>query len=244
MANPILRNSFNTEERVYEGEPMTISGAINKTLTLLALVTVSAGYSWYLMASGFTDKASMLCLGGAVVGFILALVIIFSRGRLAPVLSPFYAIGEGFFIGGISSFFEAAYSGIVMQAVAGTLAALLSMLLLYRAKVIQCTDKFRAVLFTATMSIGVIYLIQIIASLFGRGIPQIFTSSAIGIGFSVVVVLIAAFNLIVDFDFIEKGAENMLPKAFEWYGAFGLMVTLIWLYLEILRLLAKLADRN
>lgn len=131
-----------------------------------------------------------------------------------------------------------------MQAVAGTLAALLSMLLLYRAKVIQCTDKFRAVLFTATMSIGVIYLIQIIASLFGRGIPQIFTSSAIGIGFSVVVVLIAAFNLIVDFDFIEKGAENMLPKAFEWYGAFGLMVTLIWLYLEILRLLAKLADRN
>lgn len=244
MANPILRNSFNTEERVYEGEPMTISGAINKTLTLLALVTVSAGYTWYLMASGFTDKASMLCLGGAVAGFILALVIIFSRGRLAPVLSPFYAIGEGFFIGGISSFFEAAYSGIVMQAVAGTLAALLSMLLLYRAKVIQCTDKFRAVLFTATMSIGVIYLIQIIASLFGRGIPQIFTSSAIGIGFSVVVVLIAAFNLIVDFDFIEKGAENMLPKAFEWYGAFGLMVTLIWLYLEILRLLAKLADRN
>lgn len=244
MANPILRNSFNTEERVYEGEPMTISGAINKTLTLLALVTVSAGYSWYLMASGFTDKASMLCLGGAVAGFILALVIIFSRGRLAPVLSPFYAIGEGFFIGGISSFFEATYSGIVMQAVAGTLAALLSMLLLYRAKVIQCTDKFRAVLFTATMSIGVIYLIQIIASLFGRGIPQIFTSSAIGIGFSVVVVLIAAFNLIVDFDFIEKGAENMLPKAFEWYGAFGLMVTLIWLYLEILRLLAKLADRN
>lgn len=106
MANPILRNSFNTEERVYEGEPMTISGAINKTLTLLALVTVSAGYSWYLMASGFTDKASMLCLGGAVAGFILALVIIFSRGRLAPVLSPFYAIGEGFFIGGISSFLK------------------------------------------------------------------------------------------------------------------------------------------
>lgn len=244
MANPILRNSFDTEERVYEGEPMTISGAINKTLTLLALVTVSAGYTWYLMASGFTDKASMLCLGGAVVGFILALVIILSKGRLAPVLSPFYAVGEGLFIGGISSFFEAAYSGIVMQAVAGTLAALLSMLLLYRAKVIKCTDKFRAVLFTATMSIGVIYLIQIIASLFGRGIPQIFTSSAIGIGFSVVVVLIAAFNLIVDFDFIERGAENMLPKAFEWYGAFGLMVTLIWLYLEILRLLAKLADRN
>ncbi len=118
------------------------------------------------------------------------------------------------------------------------------MLLLYRAKVIQCTDKFRAVLFTATMSIGIIYLIQIIASLFGRGIPQIFTSSAIGIGFSVVVVLIAAFNLIVDFDFIERGAQNLFPKEYEWFGAFGLMVTLIWLYLEILRLLAKFANRD
>lgn len=244
MANPIFTNNFNAGERVYEGEPMTISGAINKTLTLLALVIASAAYTWWLLASGYTDKAAMLCIGGAIVGFILALVIAFSRGKYAPVLAPIYALSEGFFVGGISAFFEAAYSGIVIQAVAGTFAALLSMLLLYRARVIQCNDKFRAVLFTATMSIGVIYLIQIIASLFGRGIPQIFTSSPIGIGFSVAVVLIAAFNLIVDFDFIERGAQNLFPKEYEWFGAFGLMVTLIWLYLEILRLLAKLADRN
>ena len=244
MANPILSNNFNAEERVYEGEPMTISGAINKTLTLLALVIISAAYTWWLLSSGYTDKASMLCIGGAIVGFILALIISFSRGKYAPVLAPVYALCEGFFVGGISAFFEAAYSGIVVQAVAGTFAAMLSMLLLYRAKVIQCTDKFRAVLFTATMSIGIIYLIQIIASLFGRGIPQIFTSIAIGIGFSVVVVLIAAFNLIVDFDFIERGAQNLFPKEYEWFGAFGLMVTLIWLYLEILRLLAKFANRD
>lgn len=244
MANPILRNTFDAETRVYEGEPMTISGAINKIFMLLALSIMGAAYTWWLIATGFMDKASLFCIGGAVVGFILAIIISFSRGKFAPILAPLYALAEGFFLGGISAFFEAAYSGIVLQAVAGTFAALFSMLLLYRAKVIQCTEKFRAVLFTATMSIGIIYLIQIIASLFGRGIPQIFTSSSIGIGFSVVVVLIAAFNFIVDFHFIEKGAEQMLPKEYEWFGAFGLMVTLIWLYLEILRLLAKLSERN
>lgn len=244
MANPILSRNFNTEERVYEGEPMTINGAINKTLTLLALVTVSAGYTWWLLASGFTDKASMFCIGGAIVGCILALIISFTPNKTAAILSPVYALCEGFFIGGISAFFEAAYSGIVIQAVAGTLAVLFSMLLLYRAKIIQCTEKFRAVIFTATLSVGIIYLIDIIASLFGRGIPQIFTSNAIGIGFSLIVIVIAALNLIIDFDFIERGAENLFPKQYEWFGAFGLIVTLVWLYLEILRLLAKFADRN
>ncbi len=123
MANPILSNNFNAEERVYEGEPMTISGAINKTLTLLALVIISAAYTWWLLSSGYTDKASMSCIGGAIVGFILALIISFSRGKYAPVLAPVYALCEGFFVGGISAFFEAAYSGIVVQAVAGTFAA-------------------------------------------------------------------------------------------------------------------------
>lgn len=243
MANPILSNNFNAEERILEGQPMTIGGAINKTLTLLALVVISAAYNWWLIGSGYMDKASMLCTAGAIVGFILALVIIFSRGKLAPLLAPVYALSEGLFVGGISAFFESAYTGIVVQAVAGTFAAMLSMLLLYRAGVIKCTSKFRAVLFTATMSVGLIYLIQLIASLFGRGIPQIFTSSPIGIGFSIIVVLIASFNFIIDFEFIERGSETLMPKEYEWYGAFGLMVTLIWLYLEMLRLLAKLRDR-
>ena len=244
MANPILSRNFNADERVYDGEPMTINGAINKTLTLLALAVVSAGYTWWLLASGFTDKASMFCIGGVVVGFILALIISFTGGRTAPVLAPVYALCEGFFLGGISAFFEAAQSGIVIQAVAGTFAVLFSMLLLYRAKVIQCTEKFRAVIFTATLSVGLIYLIDIVASFFGRGIPQIFTSSTIGILFSIAVVLIAAFNFIIDFEFIKRGSETLMPKEYEWFGAFGLMVTIVWLYIELLKLLAKFQRRD
>lgn len=243
MANPVF-NNFRSETRVIEGEPMTINGSITKTLILLGLVIVAACYTWWLLISGFTDKAHMFCIGGAIAGFILALIIAFSRGKHAAILAPIYALCEGFFVGGISAYFEAAYSGIVIQAVAGTFAALGSMLLLYKAGVIRCTEKFRAIIFTATMSIGIIYLIQIIASMFGRNIPQIFTASPVGIGFSAVVVIIAALNFITDFDFIERGAQSMLPKEYEWYGAFGLMVTLIWLYLEILRLLAKLNSRR
>src|SRR5699024_4248447 len=135
------------------------------------------------------------------VGLILALVIVFSR-KAMHILAPIYAIAEGFFIGGVSAVYAAAYAGIVINAVIATFAALGSMLILYRTGLIKCTDKFRSVIFTATLSIAIVYLIQIIASLFGRGIPQVFTSSAIGIGFSLVVVAIAALNLIIDFDFI------------------------------------------
>ena len=140
--------------------------------------------------------------------------------------------------------FEASYPGIVAQAVAGTFAALFSMLILYRTNVIRCTDKFRSVIFISTASIAVIYLVDFIGSFFHFAVPLINTSSVIGIGFSVLVIVIAALNLIIDFDFIERGAQNYLPKDMEWYGAFGLMVTLVWLYLEILRLLAKLQDRR
>lgn len=243
MANPVLNNNMIEQARVLEGEPMTINGAINKTFILFACLIASAAYTWYLAFNGFTDKAQALTFGGAIVGLILALVIIFSR-KAMHILTPLYAIAEGFFIGGVSAVYAAAYAGIVMQAVVATFAALASMLLLYRMNIIKCTDKFRSVIFTATLSIAIVYLIQIVASLFGRGIPQVFTSSAIGIGFSLIVVAIAALNLIIDFDFIERGSQGLLEKKYEWYGAFGLMVTLIWLYLEILRLLAKLSDRR
>lgn len=242
MSNPILNDNFLEAERVLDAQPMTVNGAINKTLILLALVLVPAAYTWSLVFQGFMDKASMLCIGGAVAGFIVALILAFTR-KAANILAPLYAVCEGFFVGGISAFFEASYAGLVIQAVAATFGAMLSMLLLYKSRVIVCTDKFRAVIFTATLSIAIIYLIQIIASFFGRGIPQIFTASPIGIVFSIIVVVIAALNLIVDFDFIEQGANRMLPKEYEWYGAFGLMVTLVWLYIEMLRLLAKLRDR-
>ncbi len=242
MSNPILNDKFLESEVVLDSQPMTVNGAINKTLALFVLLLVPAAYTWTLVFQGFMDKASMLCIGGAIAGFIVALILAFTR-KFANILAPVYAVCEGFFVGGISAFFEASYAGLVIQAVVATFGAMLSMLLLYKAKVIVCTDKFRAVIFTATLSIAIIYLIQIIASLFGRSIPQIFTASPIGIAFSIIVVGIAALNLIIDFDFIEEGEKRMLPKDYEWYGAFGLMVTLVWLYIEILKLLAKLRDR-
>lgn len=242
MSNPVF-NNMAEQTRVLDSEPMTVNGAINKTFILFAFLVVAACYTWSLALNGFTDKAQMLTVGGAIVGFVLAMVIIFSRKAL-NVLTPIYAVAEGFFIGGVSAVYAAQYAGIVVQAVLATFAVLAVMLLLFRTKAIQCNDTFRSVILTATLSVGVIYLIQIVASFFGRGIPQIFTSSPIGIGFSIVVVLIAAFNLIIDFDFIERGSQNLLPKTYEWYGAFGLMVSLVWLYLEILRLLAKLSDRR
>lgn len=243
MANPLFNENVTEQARVLEGEPMTINGAINKTLILLTCLFIAACYTWYLAFAGFSDKAQLLTVGGAIIGFILAMVIIFTR-KAMHVLAPLYTVCEGFFLGGISAVYAAQYAGIVMQAVLATFAALFSMLALYRFGVIRCTEKLRAVIFTATLSVALVYLIQIIASFFGRGIPQIFTASPIGIGFSVIVVAIAALNLIIDFDFIERGAQSLFEKKYEWYGAFGLMVSLIWLYLEILRLLAKLNDRN
>ncbi len=243
MSNPVLNEKFLENERVLQGEPMTINGSISKSFILFGVLVAAAAYTWFLMASGYTDMASMLAIGGAIVGFILAMVIIFTRKAMA-VLTPLYAICEGFFVGGISAMFEASYTGIVFQAVTATFAAVFSMLALYRTGLIKATEKFRSVILISTLSIAVIYLIQIIASFFGRGIPQIFTSSNLGIVFSLFVVAIAALNLILDFDFIERGAEAMLEKQYEWYGAFGLMVTVVWLYIELLKLLAKLNDRR
>ena len=172
---------------------------------------------------------------------LFALIICFTRTK---VLVPVYAVCEGLFLGGISATMEASYPGIVSQAVVGTFAALFSMLILYRANIIRCDDKFRSVIFIATLSVALIYLIDFIGHFFGYAVPLINTSTNFGLGFSVVVILIAALNLIIDFDFIERGAQNFLPKDYEWYGAFGLMITIVWLYLEILKLLAKLSDRR
>ncbi len=243
MSNPILNEKF-AETKILEGEPMTINGTVNKSLLLIGMIVLSAAYTWYLAITGFMDKAYALGFGGMIAAFIAVLVMYFTRSKMAPLLSAIYAIGEGFFLGGISAYFEAVYPGIVLKAVACSFAAMFSLLLLYSSRIIRCSEKFRAVIFTATMSIAIVYLIQIVASFFGRGIPQIFTASPVGIGFSVVVVLIAAFNFILDFDFIERASEGMAPKAYEWLGAVGLMTSLVWLYIELLRLFAKLNDRN
>ena len=241
MANPVM-NAFD-ESIALEGKPMTINGTVNKSFLLFGILLLTACYSWGLIAAGLTDKASMLMGAGSIIGFILALIICFTRKAL-HILTPIYAACEGLLLGGVSAVYNGEYSGIVFQAIIVTIITLASMLIMYKSKMIQATPTFKKVIFTATLSVALIYLIQFIASFFGRGIPQIFTNSNIGILFSVIVSLIAAFNLIVDFDFIEKGEANLLPEKYEWYGAFGLMVTLVWLYLEILRLLAKSRSRN
>ena len=244
MSNPVLNDNFAARERVLDAEPMRISGAINKILILLACVFGGAAYTWYLLLTGFGDKAMMLGVGGAIVAFIVSLIIIFSRGNTAKYLSPVYSVAEGLFLGSISYYFNASWKGIVMEAIAGTFIVTFVMLMLYKARVIRYTEKFQAVLLTAMLSVAAIYLIQFIASFFGRGIPGIFEAGIVGIVFSIIVVGIAAMALIQDFWFIEEGANNMLPKNMEWYAAFGLMLTLVWLYLEVIRLLAKVQSRN
>lgn len=216
MANPILNENYAAQERVLQGEPMTVNGTIQITAFLGLLLVASAAFCWSRFTLGYTDMGMMLTAGGAIVGFILALVIAFTRVKY---LIPVYAACEGLFLGGISASFEASYPRVsVSQAVAGTFAALFSMLILYRAKLIQCTDKFRSVIFIATCSIAVLYLINFIGHFFHYAVPVINSSSNFGIAFSIIVVIIAALNLIIDFDFIERGARNMLPKDMEWYG--------------------------
>lgn len=241
MSNPILNDNFAAQERVLEGEPMTVNGTIQITAFLGLILVAAAAFVWTRFTAGFTDLANMLTIGGGIAGFIVALIVAFTRIKY---LIPVYAACEGLFLGGVSAMMQAVYPGIVAQAVAGTFAALFSMLILYRTGLIKCTDKFRSVIFISTCSIAVVYLVNLIGSFFNMQVPYLNSSSNIGIGISLIIVVIAALNLIIDFDFIERGSQNMLPKDMEWYGAFGLMVTMVWLYMEILRLLAKFSSRE
>ncbi len=241
MSNPILNEKFTEREIVLDGEPMTVNGTIQVTAFMFILLFASAAFVWSRYTLGYTDLAIMLTGIGVIGGLVSALVAMFMKVK--PLI-PVYAVCEGMALGGISATFEASYPGIVSQAVLGTLAALFSMLILYRYNIIRCTDKFRSVVFISTCSIAVIYLVDFVGHFFHLSVPFINTSSLFGIGFSLLVVAIAALNLIIDFDFIEKGSQRMLPKDYEWFGALGLMITIVWLYLEILRLLAKLQDRR
>ena len=238
MANPILNeNRFNEQERILEGIPMTVNGTIQVTAFLGMLLICAAAFVWSRISLGYTDLGMMLTGGGLIVGFILYLIIMFTRNKN---LIPAYAVCEGCALGGVSAAMEAQFPGIVIQAVAGTFAALFSMLVLYKLRLIQATDKFRSVIFISTASIAAIYLVDIIGRFFGLHVPLINSASPAGIAISLAIIVIAALNLILDFDFIERGAKMMLPKDYEWFGAFGLMITLVWLYVEILRLLSKI----
>ena len=227
-----------------DGSTMTLNGTVNKSGILLALILVTAAFVWGKYEGPESAAAIMPWVAvGGIGGFILAMITIFKK-TWAPVTAPVYALLEGLFLGGISAMFEARFPGIVMQAVGLTFGTLAALLMAYRSGLIRATENFKLGVVAATGGIFILYLVNFGMSFFGKSIPFIHESGLLGIGFSAFVVLIAALNLVLDFDFIENGVEEGAPKYMEWYGAFGLMVTLVWLYLEILRLLAKLQSRD
>ena len=240
--NPALTaNTFREERAMAGAEVMTVRGTVNKTALALLLLFITASFVWNQATAGAPVG---LWIGvGVIGGLITALITVFKR-TWAPITTPAYAALEGLALGGISAMFEAKYPGIVSQAVFLTFGTLGGLLLAYRSGLIKATENFKLGIVAATGGIFFVYMIGFILSLFGSGIPLIHSSGTFGILFSVFVVVIAALNLVLDFDFIEEGAEQGAPKYMEWYAAFGLMVTLIWLYLEILRLLAKLQSRR
>jgi uncharacterized YccA/Bax inhibitor family protein len=233
--NPVFGNKFNQSQGFVGSERMTLDGTVNKTGILLGLCFIGAIISWNI-------PNPIFIIGGALVGFGLAIYTSFVP-RNAGITAPIYAFVEGLFLGGISLMFETEYPGIAIQAIGLTFGTLASLLFFYKSGLIKPTQNFRLMIFSATFGIMILYLVSIVMSFFGSGIGFIHSNGIFGIGFSLFVVCIAALNLVLDFDFIEQGSENSLPKFMEWYGAFSLMVTLIWLYLEILRLLAKLRSR-
>lgn len=242
--NPALSDTtFRSEGRAV-GQSMTLQGTVNKTGILLGILVLTAVYTWNLFFQTGNPAAVMpIATGGAIGGFILAMITIFKKAW-SPYTAPMYAALEGLFLGGISAIFEYQYPGIVIQATGLTLGTLASLLVLYKLGIIKPTENFRLMIVSATMGIAVLYLISMIMNMFGSsGIGFIHSNGLFGIGFSLFVVAIAALNLVLDFDFIEQGSEMGAPKYMEWFGAFSLMVTLIWLYLEMLRLLAKLRSR-
>ncbi len=250
-SNPVLsKNAFNASSynAATYTETMTLNGTINKSMAMLLLVVVGALYTWKLFFGAATVEAGSAMVSrwiviGGIGGFIFSLITIFKKDW-AYITAPIYAILEGLFLGAISAFFEASYPGLVMQAIALTFGTLFLMLFLYRTGIVKVTQKFRAGIIAATGAVALVYFISIIFSLFGANGLIINSNGILGIVISLVIVVIAALNLVMDFDFIAKGSQAGLPKYMEWYAAFGLMLTLIWLYIEILRLLSKFASRD
>ena len=243
MSNPVFsRQAMEGNSTILTGEPMTLNGAIGKTFILFLCLLATSVYEFMLFAQGLTDKAQGLLMIGFIASIIAFIIIMFAR-KTIKYMAPIYALSEGLIIGGLSAMFEGMYPGIVVQAVSSTFMAFFVMLALYKAGIIKCSEKFRSVLMISMLSILGIYLVQFIGSFFHMSIPGLFTSSAVGIGFSAFICVIAALNFIIDFNMIEEGVNNFVDKSFEWYGAFGLIVTFVWLYIEILNLLAKLRDR-
>ncbi|HVT97571.1 MAG TPA: Bax inhibitor-1/YccA family protein [Acidobacteriaceae bacterium] len=226
------------------GETMTLEGTVNKTGILLLCAAATAAWTWHLAMNPATMPMDfLLMLVGLVGGFIFAMVTVFKK-TWAPVTAPAYALLEGLALGGLSATLEVRYPGIAIQSVCLTFGTLFVLLMAYRSGMIRVTQKFRMGVVAATGAIFLFYLAEMILGFFGIHFASVNGSGALGIGISLVIVCVAALNLVLDFDFIERGVAASAPKYMEWYGAFGLMVTLVWLYLEMLRLLAKIRSRD
>jgi uncharacterized YccA/Bax inhibitor family protein len=241
-SNPAL-NEKAFKGQVAFGDAMTLQGTVNKTGMLLLCVVVAAAWTWGLAHSNQPEAALPWMMGGVFGGLVVAIVTVFKK-TWAPVTAPLYALLEGLALGGISAFFEKMYPGVAVQAVGLTFGVLFVMLLAYKSGIVKATQGFKIGVIAATGGIAVFYLVEIALRFFFHiQVPAINSSGPWGIAFSLFVVVIAALNLVLDFDMIETGVRGGAPKYMEWYGAFGLMITLIWLYLEILRLLAKTRRR-
>jgi uncharacterized YccA/Bax inhibitor family protein len=244
-SNPTLNDqTFAQFGYVQAGEAMTVQGAVNKTAILLVCVLLTTLWTWHRFFLT-SNPASVMpwMMVGAIGGLIVALITVFKQ-QWASITSPIYALLEGFFIGGVSALAESQYPGIVMQAVGLTFGTCLAVLMAYTSGLVKATENFKMGVVAATGGIALVYFVSIILNLFGVSVPYIYSNGLFGIGFSVFVVVIAALNLVLDFDFIDSGARSGAPKYMEWYSAFGLMVTLVWLYIEVLRLLMKLRSRD
>jgi uncharacterized YccA/Bax inhibitor family protein len=239
ISNPALRPK--TFESVQSGvdaaQAMTLQGTVNKTGILLTLVAISAAFTWNTYRTDPSAALSWLVLG-LIGGFIVAMVTIFKK-EWAVVTAPLYSVLEGLLLGAISAMFEARHPGIAIQAVGLTIGTLLAMLIAYTSGLVKATENFKMGVIAATGGIMLLYLATIGLGFFGVQIPYIYGNGAVGIGFSLLVVVIAALNLVLNFDLIDRGVAGGAPKYMEWYCAFGLIVTLVWLYLEMLRLLSK-----
>ncbi|MCP4867619.1 MAG: Bax inhibitor-1/YccA family protein [Proteobacteria bacterium] len=244
-SNPALNDKVFANLAFDESTRMTLQGTVIKSAILLTLAFTTAAYTWNLFFSGNVSAVYPLWIGGMVVGLVLAMITIF-KPKAAPITAPMYALAKGFMIGGISAFVQAQFPDvpIVVQAAALTFLTFAGLLAAYMSGLIKPTENFKLGIVAATMGIFLLYLMTFVLGFFGVAVPYLHGSGPIGIAFSVAVCAIAALNLVLDFDFIENGAERGAPKYMEWYGAFGLLVTLIWLYIEILHLLAKLQSRR
>lgn len=243
--NPALdKETFShCEKAIDESKVMTISGTVNKTAVLLLLTMISSYVTWQLFFSTYDyELIRMFVIGGSLIGLALAFFIAFNKD-LAGYLSPLYAIFEGLALGGLSAIMENAFPGIVIQSLSLTFSIFLTLLIIYKLRLIKVTENFKLIVASATSGIALYYLASLGLRIFGVELPLIHENTTGGIVFSIFVVILASANLVVDFDFIEQGAENKVPKYMEWYGAFGLLVTVIWLYIEILRLLGKSRKR-